>query len=345
MPLALSWIINQVFHLRKDVLAMANDRRPDRNDESEPKSTGGSQNPEPQKKTRRLDPRKQRPNNYNRVQREVVSRVEKLETENLSSPRPKEEYPTDVLGLVASVTGQQPFADYVRIDVMMVSSTLFDYLAESTWRAVETLTMRPTSFFTQDQLLQTYRYLLAMRICQVANVPMSTRPAEVRYPAVLGPILASIGRFLHPTAAYELTPQIDPADPAWSGIVDARYEDKAGVRTLVYMRVIKPPFVDSVLATLYNLGMPLNTGLPAEVIATDDHLYRLDDVNGRLTGNGDFTPASSTVLNRALVSFGSLAELYGHHRVVYASIDVLRSAVDKLARDSFISSGRDTRRA
>lgn len=156
-------------------------------------------------------------------EREFPSRFqsspESPETE-VSDVAKRFEYSKGVQDIVNAVTGEQPYATFERVTPVVSISALFDYLCQSTYRYVELRSMREP-LFTLEELDYTYRYILALRLAQVsgAKLPEGVRPAEVRYPALLGPLLACIGRYVHPTATLELVPSIDPRMSTWEGMI------------------------------------------------------------------------------------------------------------------------------
>jgi len=296
------------------------------------------------KRVRGIKPRPQRQNNYTTQPSRVVSNPESVQTDSPLSRDVHSSYGADVLALVDAVVGKQPNSMFTRILCTMTASSLFDYLSDAMYRHIELRTMRPVPLISEIELRYTFRYILLCRIAQVWGVQMPSRPAEIRYPAILGPILASIGKYLHPVAAYELTPSFDPEDATWyysnqannlkfALVTDIR-RNEAG--KILGWRITKPEFVDRVLSVLVALGSHENLGLPVDTILDTDEMFRLENNElGQLTGSGDFSPSGGVLLARAFVELAVLNELYGQHRVVYAATANLRSAVDKLAGDSF----------
>lgn len=268
------------------------------------------------------------------------SSPEKVETRTADAGR-KFEYSRSVQDDVNAVIGEQPYLAYKRVTPVISISSLFNYLVESTFRYVELRTMRLEPLFTQEELSYTYRYILALRLAHVSGckMPDGARPAEVRYPAILGPVLASIGRYVHPTSALELVPSIDPRMSVWEGIIkygEGPNEFSPSKDSLVRWTwdIKRPGVIDRVLSTLLALGCPISIGLPVDVITESDELFRLDNsVDEKLIGSGDFAPSAGIILSRAFLELSTLATLYGEARVVYAALATLRSAVDKLARD------------
>lgn len=287
------------------------------------------------RRVRRVQPRPQDRSESEALPERVVSKSEPVDTNTtINVVCPSSGYSSQVEALVTSITGMQPNEPYRRINHKVGLSSLFDYFSESIYRYIELRSFRPSIPFSIDQLRICFRYVLAARIGQVAQYQLPQRPAEVRYPSVLGPMLAAIGRYVHPTAAYEIVPTIDPASDDFREVLNLDINVETG--EIARWRIAKPEFYDAVQSYLLAYGLPENLGLPVDLITDTDELYRLDDDESeRLVGSGDFAPSAGNILNRALLQLGSLAMLYGQHRVIYASIATLRSAVDKLARDAF----------
>jgi len=291
------------------------------------KPTGGSTD-----RKRKQFPRQDRQDAYSKEQSRSSSTTPTTKGDAKFGSKSGFEYSGDVLQFVTPLLVQQPAATYQKYVCAMTPSYLFDSLAEAVYRTVLMRSVRPEPLVTLEDIRLCFRYVLAMRIGQVQAIQLPQRPAEVRYPALLGPVLASVGKFIHPTAAYEISPTFDVTDNGWLTVLvigtdkkDQRYVE----------RIVKPPTVDATLGMLLNLGMPMNISLPVEVLVDTDEIYRLDDAASQLTGSGDFAVSSGLILSRALLHYASLAGIYGMHRVVYANLDSLRTAVDKLARDSF----------
>lgn len=272
------------------------------------------------------------------------SKPEALETKAIDLASKKFSYPKGVEDDVSAVVGEQPYLGYKRVTPVTTISSLFEYLCESTFRYVELRTMRPEPLFSLDELRYVYRYILALRLAHVSGqkMPDGARPAEIRYPAILGPLLASIGRYVHPTAALELVPTIHPRMETWRGLIhigegpNSFQPKEKDARPIPWdWDIESPETIDRVLSVLLALGCPMNIGLPVDTVVEGDELFRLDNDEGKLIGSGDFAPSAGTLLSRAFLELSTLAELYGEHRVVYAALATLRSAVDKLARDSF----------
>jgi len=325
---------------------MEEDRNSNSSDKPRGKSTPNNQerdvsrgSSEP-KRRRGIQPRRN-PSRSEFPQR-TQSSPEKVET-RVSDSAKKFEYSRQVTDDVTAVIGEQPYLAYKRVTPVISVSSLFDYLVESTFRYVELRTMRLEPLFTQEELSYTYRYILALRLAHVSGskMPDGARPAEVRYPAILGPVLAAIGRYVHPTSALELVPTIDPRMDNWKGLVrmgEGPNEFSPTKDSLIHWTwdIQRPDVINRVLSTLLALGCPISIGLPVDTITETDELYRLDNsVDAKLVGSGDFAPSAGILLSRAFLELSTLADLYGEARVVYAALATLRSAVDKLARDSF----------
>jgi len=291
---------------------------------------------------KKVFPRRQAPNNFTRVESQSVSKPSRVRTDLPTSGQQNTTYGGGVLALVQAVSGEQPNEPYQGLSIPMNVSSLFDYLSTSVYRYVEQRSMRPIPLISENDVKLVFRYILAARIGQVANYHLPARPAEVRYPSLLGPLLASVGRYIHPTAGYELIPSLDPESEVWDGIIERRWSKRPNdvtpedfVPTLEHWEIRVPADYDRVISVLMNMGMPENLGLPKDKVVANDDLYRLDDSFEQLSGSGDFAPSPGLLMNRALLEMAYLTEIYGHHRVVYVHLASLRAAVDKLARDSF----------
>jgi len=346
---------------------MSSDRPQDSDKEKDlPQSTGKGPQPQRQassgggsERKKAEQPRRQKPNNFNRTPRMVRSKEESLNTVSPMLGSASMSYAAEVLSAVEAVSEESPGAAYRRIEHDVNASVLFNYFAEVIYRYAEARSPRQELQFSEDDLRLTFRYVLASRICQVSNVRLPVRPGEVRYPSVLGPLLAAIGRYVHPTAAYEIVPTLNPEHASWSGLLTIK--DKGCEEGLEQQKVqwslLKPAVVDRVITALRGYGMPDNIGLPVDVVIDNDAIFRLDDnhemllkvqqfnesnpdnqisVPEELTGSGDFAPSATTILNRAFVEMATLASIYGQHRVVYNSISTLYGAVDRLAYDAFV---------
>jgi hypothetical protein len=291
----------------------------------------------PRKKS--IQPRRRKGNNFERLPSVAVGKSTDLQTNTpLSTMGAQREYSSSVLSAVDAVSGEQPNEPYEKVNTLVNPSSLLDYLIECTFRYIELRSMSARPLLTEDDVRIAYRYFLAARIAQVSGYRLPERAAELRYPAVLGPFLASIGRYIHPTAAYEISPTFRVADPVWDGVIQREYTTENGKQVLKSWYLQKPQVVERVLSVLVGLGCPDVIGLPADTLLETDEFFRLENSAKEveaLVGSGDFTPSAGILLSRALVELSTLAKIYGQHKVVYVALSSLYSAVDKLARDSF----------
>jgi hypothetical protein len=253
-----------------------NDPKEEDSEGKKPESTGrkGPEKGQPERKRREFPRRRSGPNNYDKLPDRSLSKPSKPETEAIFGSKTSLQYNSGVLQVVEALTGSQPFEPFQRDLVTMSTSELFDVLSESVFQYVEVRSLRAVPLVSLDDIRTTFRYVLAARIGQTSSLRLQDRPAEIRYPSLLGPLLASIGKYIHPTAAFELVPSLAVDDPVFQGIVIIADVNKE--RRVVGIQ--KPALVDRVLSILLAMGMPMNIGLPVEILVDSDEMFRLADV-------------------------------------------------------------------
>lgn len=201
--------------------------------------------------------------------------------------------------------------------VPVSATALMIRLSECIYDAISLKSVRELPF-TADELSEALCWLVDARVAYVSGVRAECHPRDLEYPAILGPVLATIGIYRDEVSNYTITPTL--ADEKFGTVVDGRYKTTKEV-------LCKPVGYDKLMAALRVLGVPTIMGLPLDKRVESDELYRIDVVEKTLVGTDRKAPAPTVLFTRALLEVTFLADLFGQARITYAALSSIEASL------------------
>jgi len=226
--------------------------------------------------------------------------------------------------------------------VPVEAASLFETMAEKLYNAINQLSFKELPF-TQEEVTKTFDWLLYSRIWYVSGGRGEVHPRDVEYPALLGPILAAIGKYKDGVKNVEIVPVAlkdrDGAEWVWKdgdGKTMVKSGDDAGEDQPVFLfpdmktRLKRPDYVSKTIAALRVHGVPTVFGLPMDKEVDSDEIFRLDVADGVLKGNSSTAPSALVVFARSAIQMMYISGLYGNTRVSYVAVSHLEQSVEDL---------------
>lgn len=220
--------------------------------------------------------------------------------------------------------------------VPVEAANLFNFMAEKLYNAIDQLSFKDLPF-SQEDLVKTFNWLLFSRIWYVTGGRGEVHPRDVEYPALLGPIMAAIGKYKDGVKNVEIVPVAledrDGAEWVWKDSAGNVVDDKAkAVFSFPNMksRLNRPDYVSKTIAALRVHGVPTVFGLPMDKEVDSDEIFRLDVSDGVLRGPSSTAPSALVVFARSAIQMIYLSGLYGNTRVSYVAVSHLEQSVEDL---------------
>lgn len=207
------------------------------------------------------------------------------------------------------------------IHVPISTSNVMDYLCKELY-SVASMTALKEINFKEEDLLEVGKYLLAARTGYIFGIRGETPPRDIEYPAMLGPVLAAIGRYTDGERNVVITPC--PADYVEKADDSDHFRAKQGVK------IRKPEKYDQVIASLRVLGVPTVFGLPMDKKVETDDFFRIEMTEDLLSGASTRTPNPAALLARTLVEMTYVESLFGRVRVAYTSVATMKVGIREL---------------
>lgn len=221
---------------------------------------------------------------------------------------------SDVHGPLSTLTGNIPYVKeefFVKKNVKVsvcfnmvqdIASALYEHLQSVGYNGVITL----------EELVSGFVGLLQLRIHQISGgKPIPGQPWKtIRVPSLLYPVLAQIGKFRDENRGIELLPELEEPFNVNGG--------NELVATL-----------DKLCRTLGHWGIGWSEGLPKDLYVETDAVFQLEVLDDDIVGR-DKVPDPVVILTRLAIEFGTLADVYGSPRVVYATMQYMKRAVSDI---------------
>jgi hypothetical protein len=214
--------------------------------------------------------------------------------------------------------------NYERFFVPINASSMMDDLAGMFHDAIYQLTFKDVPF-SKEEIIETFRWLVDARVMYSAGGRIAAHPKDIEYPAILGAILQTIGRFQDMDKGIELIPL--PSDASWHEVKDGEVVGISRKKALE-----KPACYDKVISHLKLMGVPMVFGLPMDKLTETDELFALEVIDGFLNGVRPVAPNGAVIAARVLLNFKFLTEVFGSARVTYAAVATFRSALESVVQ-------------
>jgi hypothetical protein len=223
----------------------------------------------------------------------------------------------DVLSRSIQVVGEPEEKVYT---IPVSTTELVDFMARTMFEAVQQLSPRDLPV-TCEEVEEAMRWLLKARLAYVSGIRGTTHPRDIEYPAMMGPVLAAVGKYRDEVANVTIVPTVDDeqlvefdSDGLVSGIIHKR-------------KLERPESYTRVVSALRVMGVPTVFGLPMEKEVDSDEIFRLDVVGSVLRGSRRDAPAPTTLFARAMVEMVYLANLYGEARIQYTLLSSVKASI------------------
>jgi hypothetical protein len=214
-----------------------------------------------------------------------------------------------------------PFEERV-ITVAVAASSLVRSLADALVTALNAVSPRELDITLED-IVGVFSYLISARAAQCAGMRLDERPQDIQVPAILNPVLASIGNY----ESVESNLSIRPVPAGRDSEGNAPLHDDGTVNRAYCVR--RPENFRQVILTLRSLGVPTTIGLPRDRSVEDDTFYRYGMVQDLLKGPHKAPrPAPVLAFVRAMVEMSYCSSLYGDLRVTYLVGNQLRASIE-----------------
>lgn len=228
-----------------------------------------------------------------------------------------------------------PVPDDEKVQLVGVSAgSLIQYLAEALFLALNAVASRELNI-SQDDISDVLSYLIQARAAQCAGLRVDEHPSQIHVPALMNPLLMSIGNYESTEANISLRPI--PALRDRNG--NAPYTDD-GIANPKFC-VTRPDKYREVLLTLRIFGVPTTVGLPRDRDVEDDAFFRYGLVDEVLKGPYKAPrPSPALAYTRALVEMAYCANIYGDLQTSYLAVSRLKTGIDAMVFSQVRGPGR-----
>jgi hypothetical protein len=203
--------------------------------------------------------------------------------------------------------------------VPVTASRLMAYMAETLYDSLNQLSTKELPFTTED-VADTFLWLLYARVWYVSGGRSEVHPRDVEYPALLAPLLATIGTYKDLVGNVIIVPV--PSESRDGALVDEKSGD-----LVKSSKLGQPEIVKKVITALRLNGVPTVFGLPMDKEVDSDEIYRLDVVDGVVRGTSSTYPNSHMVFARSMLQMTYLNGLFGNTRISYIAVSHMESAI------------------
>lgn len=207
------------------------------------------------------------------------------------------------------------------IHVPVEPSSFMYRLCDALYDVLEVQSWKIELPFSREEFQRIGAYLLEARVGYVFGIRSDTHPRDVRYPAIFGPILNSIGRYTDPEKSVVLIP---------CPTSQVEMDSEGHARALPGAKICKPEDYERIVMYLGSAGVPLNVGLPMDKNAPNDEIFRLAMTSEILSGAQTKAPTPFSLFARTLVEMTYLESLYGRARVTYATVSAMETGMREL---------------
>lgn len=202
------------------------------------------------------------------------------------------------------------------------ASSLVEGLCDAIWETINQLTLKELSI-TKEDLVTAMKWLIDARIAYVSGIRTENiHPKDIEYPAMFGPVLSVIGKYVDEKSNVRLIPTL--AEGKYLRFTEGGEDEQLiiGVNHSEKLPYLKD--YGRVIAVLRSVGVPTCFGMPMAKETEDPTLYKLDIVDSILLGSTAEAPAPVTVFTRILLDMLYLSSLWGSARVRYTTVDACK---------------------
>jgi hypothetical protein len=261
---------------------------------------------------------------------------------------------------------EQAFAKYVSVQadpelweilVPIEPSVFLTEFCQELYDLLDLSSVKPLTFSMQD-VLEVGTYLINARMAYTSGIKVETHPRDIEYPALFGPVLATIGKYTDQERNIVLIPvpqgcvELRSMKPKQERVASepSQVEVERGTteaemasgpdqlsgeaaqewRVKRDAMVKKPTHYERTIAAMRTLGVPTIFGLPMDKIVPTDDFFRIALVEDILIGAQPKAPSPVALFARALVNFVYLESCFGAARVSYASMGSMRIGMREL---------------